>query len=111
MKITVGQKLWLEPHGNACGRPKTPIKEVEVTKVGRKWFMINKYGRFSIETMWIDGKGYSSDWKAYTSKQELLDNQEADELKRKFNYGRVNWSGLTLNTLRKVNELIEKEGK
>ena len=76
MKIEVGLKLYLVP-SHRHGHPAI----VEVGKVGRKWAtLVPEYaGRFDINTLQLDGKGYSSPGMLYQSKDVydemvLLDN-------------------------------------
>lgn len=50
--MKVGQKIYLKPIGNRA-RYSQEIKEVRVSKVGRKYFELEEshYGRFFIETV------------------------------------------------------------
>lgn len=64
--VEVGQKLWKVFHDKRRGDP----CEVEVVKVGRKWATLNRYhGRIDLETLSVDGGGYSSPARCYLSRE------------------------------------------
>ena len=63
--LSVGQKLWFVPDRH-FGQP----REVTVLKIGRKWAAISERGdRIDIETLVVDGKGYSSPGRCYRSRE------------------------------------------
>ena len=92
--MRVGQTVYLRPTGNAVRRS-SEIKEAVITKVGRKYFEVepSHFGRFEIESMQQDGKGYVSDYQAYLSLEaiqvEKEHNRLLDEVTKVFRgYGR-----------------------
>lgn len=108
-KIEVGTKLYLKPVNNMARYGKVEIKEVEVTKVGRKYFEVDGFSRtkFAIEGLKQFTK-YSPDWEVYFSKQDILDETEHEnltgEIKSVFKpYGKID---LTLDQLRRIKEII-----
>jgi hypothetical protein len=70
-KLTVGQTLLFEaaPHSNSRGRG-----TVTVTAAGRKWAEIEGFctGRISLDTLEVDGRGYSSPGRCYLSKEDWM---------------------------------------
>ena len=70
MKLEVGQKLWYyKSYHYRKDRTAEPI-EVEVVKVGRKWATLDSYhGRVSLDTLYVDGGGYMSPGRCYTSRE------------------------------------------
>ena len=69
--LTVGRELFL-----VLNRRHLPGgKPVTVTAVGRKWAEID-HGkhRINIQTLYVDGGGYSSPGRCYLSEQEWKDN-------------------------------------
>lgn len=112
-KISVGQTICLKPVGNMTrhlnGNILDAIREVKVTKVGRKYFYTDRFNnkKFSLEEM-RDVSEYSAEWKVYLSKQDIIDEIECDKLAYKIrcqigSYGKTN---LTLDQLRRINEII-----
>ena len=90
--MEIGQTVYLRPIGNAA-RGSSKIEEVVITKVGRKYFETEGHGRFEIETMRQDGRGYVSNYQAYLSlediEQEKEQNRLVDEICKVFRgYGR-----------------------
>lgn len=68
-KLKIGDKLWYVP-GSRYGKP----HEATVSKVGRIWFELSdatfSNARFSIETLCLDGRGYSMTGRCYRSRDE-----------------------------------------
>ena len=87
--MVVGQTVYLEPIGNK-GRFSSKIIEASVTKVGTKYFEVDRFGshRFFIKTMQHDGGQYTSSYNCYLSEQEILDKVRAqtiyEEIKKVF---------------------------
>lgn len=106
-----GQKIYVEPKGNASRRDSN-IKECVVSKVGRKYFEVDGLHRirFFIDTMEHDGGEYSSQYKAYESMQEILDIREANRL---FDNIRTHFSGYTTNLplskLKAIKNILDNE--
>jgi hypothetical protein len=75
LDFTVGQKLWYV-QSERRGRPGWVV----ISNIGTKWLSCQyfdeqnscTYGklRIDIETLWVDGGGYSSPGQAYVSKEE-----------------------------------------
>lgn len=66
-KVVIGQKLWYVPRELRRADP----REVTVTKVGRKWADVSGgHGRINVETLEVDGRGYSSPGKCWRSREE-----------------------------------------
>lgn len=61
MPLQVGQKLWFVPNDRRSCAP----YEVTVEKIGRKWASIGRRGRINLETLAVDGGGYSSPGQCY----------------------------------------------
>jgi len=95
--IKVGQKIWLEPLSNAARYSKDPVEEV-ITKIGRKYFHTQWKGRFDIQSMNQDNGEYSSQYKAYLNKQDIVDANEIVKLKisipEKIRYGKLSYQTL-----------------
>ena len=73
-KLEVGQKLWVvwsSKHRSPCS--------VEVEKVGRKWAEIPNGYRINLETLYIDGRGYTSPGRCYLSKKQYEQEKAVDE--------------------------------
>lgn len=109
MKIEVGQILYLEPIGNA-GRRNKEIKPVCVSKVGRYFFELSEshYGRFYIDTMIQDGKGYTPNYIAYFSEQDIKDKRDAENIRQDI-YRRILSSKINISKLRQIKELLDSE--
>lgn len=109
-KIQVGQKVWVLGIGNNA-RNGSELKEVIVSSVGKKYFTLTDgwYGRFLIETLYQDGKGYMSGYMVYLDKQqreaEIEHFRLSDKIQKAFGgYGKLKYP---IETLRKILELIE----
>lgn len=81
--LKVGQTLFVEPIGN-MRRSSKGIREVKIAKIGRLFFELEErhLGRFSIETLVQDGKGFISDYQCFRSMEEIKERDEANELWR-----------------------------
>lgn len=66
MALQVGQELWMVP---SEARYRDQARLVRVEKVGRKWADLDCYGRVNMETMALDGGGFSSHGRCYVSKE------------------------------------------
>lgn len=72
-EIKVGDKLWYV--ANNWGRQQGSQYEVEVVKVGNKWITVSRLNfnnpfRIDSNTLWQDGKGYTSPGRCYLSKKQ-----------------------------------------
>ena len=86
-------------------------KEARVTKIGNKYFYLEGYNtRFSIESLFNDNKPYSSTLKVYPSKQDLIDEMEANDLLKSIRvvFNAYGTSKLSLAQLREINAIVNK---
>lgn len=74
--LIVGQELWFSPEDRRGGAKGYPVR---VIQVGRKWAKLDGSGRVNMETMWIDGEGYSSPGRCWLSQEAWL----AEEARQK----------------------------
>ena len=119
-RLKVGNKCYLKAQGNEERRHKGKsfeewIREGEIVKIGRKYFTV-KCGvwerKYSIEDF-TEVTDYCSDWAFYFSKQDILDEMEVEKLefsiKNRFSGFGKNPSKLTLEQLRRINDIIKEE--
>ena len=119
----LGQTLYDKAIGNRAPRrgedPK--ITEVEVVKVGRSLFTCRPVGetsrwsdtvfRVDARMGWVEKSEYSAQHELYLSRQEILDEEDADKLHKEikdqaFTGYRVS---LSLVSLRAIHDIIAKE--
>lgn len=111
-KPEVGEQLFLV----ATGRYNEQQYYVDVVKVGRKYFTVNKsedaqsyYEQSFHISDWRHKTDYSANLFLYNSKQEWEDKKEHDELSRKI-YSHVQYSynmrNIPLDNIRKIVELL-----
>lgn len=62
--LKVDQTLWYVP--TFRGSP----HDVQIVKIGRAWATLNRDGRISIETLRVDGEGYTSPGRCYLSRED-----------------------------------------
>ena len=114
--LNVGVEVFLKPIGNAA-RYNKGVVETKITKVARKYFHVENFSgvfsntKFEIESGCDYCGDYSSNWKAYLSKKELIDEKIISELHKII---RSEFSGyrntkLSLEQLERINDII-KEG-
>lgn len=70
--MKVGDTIFLEPLSNAA-RYSKEIKEDIIEKIGNKYFYLKIHGKFNIDSMMQDNGQYSSNYKAYKSRNDLED--------------------------------------
>jgi hypothetical protein len=113
-KIEIGQTVYLKPLNNAARRSSEIIESV-VTKVGKKYFNVSPeyLRRFSLDTMLQDCGNWTAEYKAYLSKQEILDEREKYEL---YDYLRKTYfdmyssrKNIRLESLRAIRDLLNSE--
>lgn len=122
VELKVGQTVYLKPQGNTARRLRTiedilgKVIESKITKIGKKYFYVKS--RFDThpdmkidkETM-NEHSNYCSDWKAYLSKQDILDEFEIKSLLQKFSdifrYGSS--KQISLNQLRRIDAIISED--
>ena len=108
--LEVGQELWYAPNDT-----RYEAKAVTVTKVGRKWATLDNYNRVDMETMEIDGGGYSSPGTCYLDRKVYEEQCRADKLLTKF-YRKLGYyvkQGVTAEDILQAAKLlrIEIEGE
>jgi hypothetical protein len=121
MNLQIGQKVYVKKIGNATrylDQKKAPIEEyveeATVSKVGRVWFEVDgryKSTRFALNTGRSDTRGFSSDYLAYESMQEIYDEIETINLLREIRAtldARTHKS-ISLPKLRAIKAIIEGE--
>jgi hypothetical protein len=113
--MQVGDKVFLKAVGNnARHRKEVYIQENEISKVGRKYIEVGKGARplkFNIEDLSEKTSNDTiADWELYFSKQEILDEEEFEKLhwKIKMKFDTFAKAKLTLDQLRRINEIIEE---
>lgn len=114
--LKVGMTVYLKPTGEnntrgIKGNILDYVREAKISKIGRKYFYLEGYDdKFSLDTL----EHYSEhhfDLKVYLDKQDIVDEIEVDKLETNIRnklkqYGS---SGLTLNQLREISQVIFKE--
>jgi hypothetical protein len=104
--MKVGQKLYLEPIGIGAVRY-TGIKETIVTKIGRKFFETEGYGKFELTTLRQYNGQYPSQYQAYGSLLDIENREEAKTLQKEIMpYFGTFKPTLTLEQLKKIMEVI-----
>lgn len=122
----VGDRMFDKAVGNAARRGKEPqITEVEVVKVGRKYFTCQSLDRlgkplwkYSDIEYYIDrgtykqNTEYCQDHALYPSRQAILDEEEAMALRDGLRvvFGGFGVPSLSLQALREISEIV-KRGK
>jgi len=107
--MEVGQIIFLEQNGNAS-RYSNKITEAKITKIGNKFFYLDKFprDRFFIKSMKHDGKGYISKYNCYSSLKEIQDKIESkklyQEIKEKFDSCR---NCMNLEKLREIKSILK----
>lgn len=115
-KPVVGQTVWSLNIGDAARQTEQKLTPLVVVKVGSKYFTAEEEtsNRFKRSTQfhlsaWTEKSDYFPRHQAYESAQAWEDQKEAtaiaNRLRETFAYG--NNRNLTLETLRKIVELIE----
>lgn len=113
-KLQVGQKLWYVP-ARLNSREVRDGYEVTVAKVGRKWADVERDGRWStkridIESLYADGRGYSSPGRCYISREhyevERLTQQAWTKLVRALGHKWSTPSGVTLQDIHEVMRIL-----
>ena len=107
MDLKVGQKIFLK----SIGSRELEIIEVAISKIGKKYFEVDKsyLGRYFLEDMLQDGRGYTARYKAYTNMEEIQKEERMRELGNKiysfFRYGDT--KRLTLEQLEQIQSMID----
>lgn len=115
----VGDILWDKAVGNAARRLKEPkITEVEVVKVGKKYFTCATRDQWKIQTIyevtkdgWEEKTNYSPEHRLYPSKEAIQDEAEAIRL---FDTLRCDVFGkytcrLSLQALREIYAVVKRD--
>lgn len=119
-RIKVGEKCYLKAQGNEERRHRGKsieewIYEVEITKVGRKYFTVKKGWeeiKYDINNL-EEVTNYCSNWKFYFDKQEIINDMEIKKIERvieaRFSKYGDNSSKLSLDQLRRIMNIIDEE--
>jgi len=112
--LKIGQVLYLKPINNASRRGDGEIKETYITKIGKKYIIVHgHYGRYFIDSLLQDAGQYSSNYQAYTTRQQIEEEREMQTLRDKLRkYFDGVWGEsrkLTLQQLRKVDNIISEK--
>ena len=83
MNIDVGSKFWFVSSERRKGLA-VEQREIEVTKVGKRWAYFGTRERFDIESCEVDGGVYNSPGRIYESQQAYLAFFAADTQWRRF---------------------------
>jgi len=103
--MQVGQQVWVYEGSYR----KSKIKEAVVTKVGKKYFEVDKFrGRFFIESLLEDAGQYTATSRVYLSLKDYEDEREISYLAGKLRD--FNFKGLSLEQLRQINKTIQDAG-
>lgn len=104
--MKVGDTLYLKPMGNRARGGNKEIREAKIIAIGRKFIKTDfVYGEFHIDTM-LQKTKYSVDYKAYTSKQEIIDEDELDGKKNKI-WEFFRYQGTKALTIEQADKIIE----
>lgn len=114
-ELKIGQIVYLKPVGNnkryLSGSITNHIQESEIEKIGTKYFHLKDFykTKFSIKEM-INISSYSPEWKVYTDKQQILDEEEeivlTNNIKKIIKDYNSKPRELTLDQLRRINQII-----
>jgi hypothetical protein len=77
--MKTGDKLWFVHNDRRAYRKGY---EVEVLSIGRKWATLSNHERINIETMWADGRQYSSPGRCWPSKAAYVAEIEKKVIER-----------------------------
>lgn len=103
-ELKVGQTVYVK-------RERGELQETTITKVGRKYFYLEYPSGLKIDKETLKEVSYTG-WPAtvYLDREEyenkILKNQLAQRL-----YRYHNWDGLSIESLRKINDIIKEETK
>lgn len=105
--LKVGQTVFITKRYD---RNRNEIEEAIITKIGRIYFEVGRFGKFKIDTLEHQNVGYSSAYDIYLTEELYKLKVERDLLNTKirnfFNGGLMN--KLTIEELRKINEITDK---
>lgn len=113
--LKVGDTVYLLAVGNMHSRCKDKsiedrIREVEVTKVGRKYITTNNDCQFDKTDDYREKTVYTPDWEIYATKQDIYDKRDSEilssDISDYFRYGKNN---LTLDQLKRIKAIIDEE--
>jgi len=107
-KIKIGQAVY---YTDTDRRYANELKETVVTTCGSKYFTVKEawVGRFFVDTLLQDGKGYSPRYKLYLSKEEYNEIKERESLLSSIRAHFQNWNiHISTDDLRSVKQIIDK---
>lgn len=103
MKLEVGQTVFIVPRRDALRRNEN-TQESTITKIGRKYFEVEGFGRFGIGTMHEAGMW---NYEAFLSVQDISEDVERMRLERLIReYFRQSQKQLTLADARQIAEIL-----
>lgn len=109
--MKIGQEIFIETTGNAARDVGSRIIETTISKVGRKYFEVEKIQRvrFFIDTMRQD-TNYSQSYIAYNTRLEIEEKNELCKLKEKLRKCFDGWGNkkLTLDQYRRVSNIVDE---
>lgn len=109
--LKLGQKIYLEPLGNAARSSNNKLKETTIKKVGRQYYYASFYGWDDIKInktdLTVQDKRSNSGYQGYMTKTEYGLKQEQDLLDRQIRRYFDNWTNkLPLDDLRRIKKII-----
>lgn len=102
--MEVGQKVWLEPLGNAARYNKN-IREGVISKIGRKYFEVDGYGKFELNSK-LQVSDFTPNYRVFLSEQDITIEMERRELRNKLSEFFRSPQKLTIEQMRQINEII-----
>jgi hypothetical protein len=107
--IKVGQTVFIKTI-NFNNSALETIVEADIVSIGKKWITLSKdyYGRFDKVSLMQDGKGYSSRFQIYLTKEEFKDEKEAKILSKSIREKIGQWGDIKapLEVLRTIDNLL-----
>ncbi len=115
-KPQIGQKVYLKPINDTARGGNKEIKERKILRIGRKYLEVwngeylHSAKKFHLDTL-KEASDYSPDYQLYFSRQDIVNEEEAEELVKVIRNILGNWGKpeLSLDQLRRIHEII-KEG-
>ena len=114
-KPEVGEVLYSLNIGNASRNREQELTPVEVTKVGNKYFYCSGSGHFSKQyynDTWLEKTDYSPNSKLYEDPKDWEEEKSRSEIIKYLReiFRSYQDRGLSLETLKGIKELINKDG-
>lgn len=110
-KQDIGKEVFIVKTWVRQGESNEPMV-TRITKVGLKYFEVedNWMGRFMIETLKHDGRGYSSQYEVFLSMEEFTNKELKKNIigKLKNYFSNYTYNNISLDDLQKVSDIIFK---